>query len=72
MLFWYLAGVSKTDSVVIRPVIALFGLNFLMMAIVSWRFFALGPVIIELFIAASLVAAFATTALAKSRDQRQS
>ena len=71
-LFWYLAGASKTDSVVIRPVVTLFGLNFLMMAIVSWKFFALGPVIIELLIAASLAAAFVTTPLAKLRDQRRS
>jgi hypothetical protein len=62
LLFWYLARVCKTDSIVIRPVVALFGFNFLMMAIVSWKFFALGPVIIELLIASSLVAAFATMA----------
>ena len=62
LLFWYLAGVCKTDSIVIRPVVALFAFNFLMMAIVSWKFFALGPVIIELLIASSLVAAFATMA----------
>ena len=60
LLFWYLAGVSKTDSIVIRPVVALFGLNFLIMAIVSWKYFALGPVIVELLIALSLAAAFAT------------
>lgn len=63
--FWYLAGLSKNDSVIIRPLLALFGFSFLMMAVASWRFFSLGPVIIELLIAASLAAAFATTAVAK-------
>ena len=62
LLFWYLAGVSKTDSTVIRPFVGLFGFNFLMMAIVSWKFFAPGPVIIEFLVALSLAAAFATTA----------
>jgi hypothetical protein len=60
LLLWYLAMVAKTDSLVIRPIVALFGFTFLMMAVVSWKYFALGPVIIELLIAASLAAAFAT------------
>ena len=63
--FWYLAGLSKNDSVAIRPLLALFSLNFLTMAVASWKFFTLGPVVIELLIAASLAAAFATTAVAK-------
>lgn len=62
LLFWYLARIAKADSKVIRPVVALFGVNFLMMAVVSGKYFALGPVIIELLIAASLAAAFATMA----------
>jgi hypothetical protein len=43
-------------------VLALFFMNYLAMAIVAWKYFSLGPVIIELLIAACLGAAFATAA----------
>jgi len=61
LFLWYLAGLSKTASLPIRPILALFCLNFLLMAVVSGKFFAPGPVIIELLIAGSLAGALATT-----------
>jgi hypothetical protein len=66
LLFWYLAGLVKTNSLAIRPILALFFLNFLGMAIVAWKYFSLGPVIIESLIAVCLATAFATSA-AESR-----
>ncbi|HEX2711912.1 MAG TPA: hypothetical protein VHM88_06775 [Candidatus Acidoferrales bacterium] len=63
LLFWYLARLSRTSSIAVRPILALFCLNYLMMAIAAWKFFALGPVIIELLIAATLAAALASTAV---------
>lgn len=60
LLFWFLASLAKTSSMAVRPMLALFSLNFLGIAIVAWRYFSLGPVIIELLIAASLAVAFAT------------
>ena len=65
LLFWYLAGLSETNSRMARPIVALFFLNYSGMAIVAWKYFSFGPVIIELLIAASLAAAFATTATSK-------
>ena len=59
-LFWYLSSVVKSSSVSVRPILALFSINFLAMAIVSWKYFTFGPIVIELLIAACLIAAFAT------------
>lgn len=60
LLFWYLAGLVRINRQAVRPVLALFAVNYLAMAIVAWRYFSLGPVIIELLIAACLATAFAT------------
>jgi hypothetical protein len=40
-------------------------MNYLAMAIVAWKYFSPGPVIIESLIAASLATAFATAATSK-------
>lgn len=62
LLFWNLAVLTKTNALAIRPILALFFFNFLGMAIVAWKYFSLGPVIIELIIAACFAAAFKTAA----------
>ena len=66
LLFWNLAGLAKTDSPAVRPMLALFSINYLVMAMVAWKYFSLGPVIIELLIAACLATAFATAAAASN------
>lgn len=60
LLFWYLAGLVRINRQAVRPVLALFVVNYLAMAIVAWRYFSLGPLLIELLIAACLATAFAT------------
>ena len=62
ILFWNLAALANNKSLVIRPMLALFFFNFLGMAIVAWKYFSRGPVIIELLITGCLAAAFATAA----------
>lgn len=61
VFFWQLANMSKTNALFVRRISALFTLNFILMAIVSWRYFFLGPAITELLIAACLVGVFATS-----------
>lgn len=65
LLFWYLAGLAKTNLLLVRPMLTLFSINYLAMAIVAWKYFSLGPAIIELLIAACFATAFATAAAAK-------
>lgn len=66
-LFWYLASAVKASSLAVRPILALFSMNFLAMAIVSWKYFTLGPIVIELLIAACLISAFATASPASAQ-----
>jgi hypothetical protein len=42
LVFWNLAGVAKTNSLLIRPILGLFCLNFLAMAIVALEVFLSG------------------------------
>jgi hypothetical protein len=58
--FWQLATFARTNPVWIRSVLVVFGLNFVGMTIVSWRFFFAGPAVVELLIAACLAVAYAT------------
>lgn len=60
-LFWYLAKLVKTHPAATKPIVALFFFNFLLMAIVSWKYFFFAPALTELLIAACLAAAYATT-----------
>ena len=53
--FWYFASLAKAPSSQLRPILWIFALNFAIMAILSVRYFTLGPIIIEIAIAASLV-----------------
>jgi hypothetical protein len=58
VLFWQLAALARTRPDGLRPVVALFALGFVAIAIISWRFFFIAPVVTELLIAACLTAAF--------------
>jgi hypothetical protein len=58
VLFWQLAGLARTRPAGLRPIVAVLALGFVAIAIVSWRFFFVAPVVTELLIAASLAAAF--------------
>jgi hypothetical protein len=60
VLFWQLAAFARTSPAWLRPIVAVFFFNFVAMAIVSWRYFFIAPVVTELIIAACLGAAFAS------------
>jgi len=61
VLLWQLASFTKSNSIGIRPVVALFSVTFVAMAVVAWKYFFLGPAITELLIAISLAMAFFRT-----------
>jgi len=58
--FWLLASLAKQDAARLRPLVAMFTLGYVAMAINSWAFFFAAPVIVELLIAACLAAAIFT------------
>jgi Gpi18-like mannosyltransferase len=57
VVLWLLAYLVKRDGVLLRPVVLMFAVGFVAMAVVSWQFFFIAPVIVELLIAACLVVA---------------
>jgi hypothetical protein len=59
-ILWLLASLAKSDSARLRPILAIFLMGYLAMALNSYTFFFSGPVIAELLIAACLAAAIFT------------
>jgi hypothetical protein len=58
--FWMLASLAKSDSGRLRPILAAFMIQYLALAVNSYHFFFLGPVIAEVLIAACLGMAIVT------------
>ena len=58
VFFWQLSILAKTDTSRLRPIFALFALEFLAFAPIAAHYFFLGPAIVSLAIAACLAAAF--------------
>lgn len=54
IVFWQLASLAKTDAGRIRPILVTFLAGYLVLAVVSYRFFFLAPVITEILIALAL------------------
>jgi len=65
--FWMLASLAKTESDRLRPILAAFMIQYLALAVNSYHFFFLGPVIAELLIAASLAMAIVTAKPVKAQ-----
>jgi hypothetical protein len=59
VLFWLLAGAARTNPPWLRPILGLFVLKYVAIAVVSWRWFFIAPVVTELLIAACLAVALA-------------
>jgi hypothetical protein len=57
VLFWQLASLAKTDALRLRPILATFFVAYSVLAVNSYAYFFLGPVIVEIFIAACLALA---------------
>lgn len=68
IVFWLLASMAKSDASRIRPLLAVFLIGYLAMAVNSLLFFFAGPVVVELIIGLCLAAAIVT---AKSATQYQ-
>jgi hypothetical protein len=60
VLFWQLGSVAKTDARGLRPILATFLVAYAALAVNSYTYFFLGPVIAEIFIAACLGLAIAS------------
>lgn len=60
VVFWQLASLVKRDGRGLRPILATFTVAYLAMAINSYVYFFLAPVIVETLIAACLAVAIAT------------
>jgi hypothetical protein len=58
VVFWQLATLARARPDGLRPIVALFALGYVGLAIVSGRFFFIAPVVTELLIAVCLAAAF--------------
>jgi hypothetical protein len=67
-ILWLLASMAKYDAARLRPVLAMFLLGYLAMALNSYAFFFSAPVITELLIALCLGAAIFT---AKPADDHE-
>jgi hypothetical protein len=54
VLFWQLGSLAKADAQRLRPVMATFALAYAVLAVNSYTYFFLGPVIAEIMIVACL------------------
>lgn len=54
VLFWLLGSLAKDDSRRIRPILALFFFAWLTTAVLSWRYFFIAPMVLEIIVAACL------------------
>jgi hypothetical protein len=59
VVFWQLGSLAKTDALRLRPILATFLIGFLGVAVVSYRYFFVAPVIAEILIALCLGLAIA-------------
>jgi hypothetical protein len=60
VILWQLASLAKTDGRRLRPILAAFLVGYTALAVNSYAYFFVGPVIAEIFIACCLGLAMAT------------
>jgi hypothetical protein len=70
LLFWVLASMAKRDAARLRPLILVFAFGYLAFALNSYTFFFAAPVIVELLIVASLIAAVVAARPIDSTEQK--
>jgi hypothetical protein len=61
VLFWLVSSLAKRDAARLRPILAAFAIAYLAMAVNSFKYFFILPVIVETVIAVLLVLAIITT-----------
>lgn len=57
ILFWMLANLARSQAARLRPILGIFFLGYLALAVNSYAFFFAGPVIVEIAIVTCLAAA---------------
>jgi hypothetical protein len=70
VVFWQLGTLAKTDAPRLRPILTVFLLGYLAMALNSSMYFFLGPVIAEVLIALCLGMAIVTAKVAEPVSAR--
>jgi hypothetical protein len=60
VVFWQLGSLARTDARPLRPVVAMFLVAYAVLAVNSYTYFFLAPVIVEILIAACLGMAIVT------------
>lgn len=60
VLFWQLSTLARTNPDRTKSVVGLFFFNCVVMAVLSWRYFFIGPALIQFLVAACLALAFTT------------
>jgi hypothetical protein len=60
VLFWQLGSLAKADARPLRPIMATFFVAYTVLAVNSYTYFFLAPVIVEILIAACLALALVT------------
>ena len=65
IVFWQLGTLAKTDAARLRPIVATFLVAYLVLAVNSYTYIFMGPVITEIVIAACLGMAIATAKAAE-------
>jgi hypothetical protein len=60
VVFWLLASLANTAGARLRPILAVFAFGYLALAVNSYRYFFVAPVVVETLIALCLLAAIAT------------
>ena len=61
VVLWLLSSLAKSDAYRLRPILVTFALAYCAMAVNSQAYFFPAPVVVELLIAACMVAAMVTT-----------
>ena len=58
VVFWQLASMAKVDAVRTRPIMMAFCVGYVAYAVLAWRYFFVGPVVLEGVIALCLLGAW--------------
>jgi hypothetical protein len=61
VVFWQLGSLARTDARRVRPILVTFLVAYAVLAVNSYTYFFVAPVIVEILIAVCLGIAFATT-----------
>jgi hypothetical protein len=60
ILFWRLGSIVKTTPAAVRPIVGLFCVNYLLLSVIAFKYFFIGPGVLELLMAACLALSFFT------------